>query len=111
MKGAFLTVCPLKEDRVSGLINIIKSIQYGIPCVTTELNATSIYYSNNIKKELLYKINQKEDLKQKITNIFSLSKNEYLSIANQCQNYLQENFNPEKNIEKLVDKLKTRNLF
>ncbi len=111
MKGAFLTVCPLKKDIVSGLINIIKSIQYGIPCITTDLNATSIYYSDNIKKELLYKINQKEDLKQKITNIFSLSKNEYLGMANQCQNYLQENFNPEKNVKKLIEELKIKGVY
>ena len=28
MEQSFLTICPLKENKVSGLINIIKSIQF-----------------------------------------------------------------------------------
>ena len=78
MRNSFLTICPLKENRVSGLINIIKSIQYGIPCIATNLDVTYIYYPENYKDELLFKRNCKEELEERILKCFSFSKDNYI---------------------------------
>lgn len=106
MEGAFLTICPLKENKVSGLINIIKSIQNGIPCITTDWDVTSIYYPKRLKQsKLLYKKNDKESLKRSIEYCWNLNKNEYIKISEEMQNYLQNNFNPQMIIETLRKEL------
>lgn len=102
MKESFITICPLKENRTAGFINLIKSIQYGIPCISTDLNFIKVYYSNKMQKDLLYNLNDKEDLKEKIIKLYSISKEEYESIANECQEYLKDNINPQKNVSKLM---------
>ncbi len=104
MKKSFLTVCPLKEDKVSGLINIIKSIQYGIPCISTKLDVTDMYYPLEMK-ELLYERNNKEDLKKCILKCYSYSKKEYINKTKQLQDYLQKNFNPQRNVDALIMKI------
>lgn len=78
MKNAYITVCPLKENKVSGLINIIKSIQYGIPCISTNLYVTSKYYDNILREELLYELCDKEELKEKIQHMYEISSEEYI---------------------------------
>lgn len=106
MKQSFITICPLKENRASGFINLIKSIQYGIPCISSNLDFIKIYYSKEMQNTLLYKSNDKEDLKEKIIKLYSISKEQYDQIANKCQKYLKNNINPQKNIERLMEKLR-----
>ena len=108
MKKSYITICPLKENRVSGLINIIKSIQYGIPCITTDLDVTSIYYPEEIKKDLLFERKNEEELKRKIIECYSISKEKYIELATKLQKHLKENFNPNKNVKDLIDELKRR---
>lgn len=109
MKNAFITICPLKENRVSGLINIIKSIQYGIPCITTDFSVTSMYYDNHSKSLLLYNNNDYNDLKDKINNFLNINNTQYIKIVNDLQLYMKKEFNPQNNIKKLVNELKNRN--
>ncbi len=106
MKKSYITICPLKENRASGFINIIKSIQYGKPCISTNFNFIKTYYSNKMQKELLYTLKDKDELKEKIMKLYSSSKEQYEQIANECQHYLKNNINPQKNIENLMKKLK-----
>ncbi len=108
MEKSFITVAPLKEDKVAGLINLIKSIQYGIPCIATNLEVTSIYYPKDMDM-LLYEINNKESLKKRILNCYSLSEKEYKDIILKLQNHLKNNFTPTRNIEKLIKKLEEKN--
>ena len=106
MKGAFLTICPLKENKVSGLINIIKSIQYGIPCIATNSDVTSIYYPERLKQsELLYKKNDKESLEKSLKYCWNLSKDEYIQLSKEMQKHLKNNFNPYIIIETLKKEL------
>ena len=110
MKNAFITICPLKENKVSGLINLIKSIQYGVPCIATDLDVTSIYYPDEMKKVLLYSRNDKENLKNIILECCSFSEEQYVIITRRLQKQLKDNFSPEQNVEKLIQELKRRNL-
>ncbi len=107
MKNAFITICPLKDNKVSGLINIIKSIQYGIPCITTDLNVTSIYYPDSMKN-LLYEKNNPKMLKDIVYDLYSMDNTEYENVVKKLQEKLQEDFNPQKIVKKLIDEMKNR---
>ncbi|MBR3132331.1 hypothetical protein IKG33_02905 [Candidatus Saccharibacteria bacterium] len=109
MEKSFITICPLKENRTSGLINILKSSQFGIPCISAEFEITKTYYSTSLMKILLYEKCNTEDLKQKVEYIFNLNKDGYLKIASNFQNNIREKFNPENNIKMLIKELKNRN--
>ena len=79
MSEAFVTICPLKENTTSGLINILKSAQFGIPCISTRLDVTAMYYSDSMGK-LLYNRNDEKDLKKKILYLYSRGEKEYSEI-------------------------------
>ena len=108
MKKAFVVVCPLKENRTSGLINILKSAQFGIPCISTNLEVTSIYYSQKNKLNLLFKRNDAADLRKKILKIYDLDEKTYLEMTADFQNYIKVEFDPKNNVEKLIEELKRR---
>ena len=108
MKKSYITICPLKENRVSGLINILKSLQYGIPCITTNFDVTSSYYHKEYRNIVLYNKNDCVDLKNKITFFWNLKSDDYLKISKDMQNYVKTEFNPDNNIKKLVKELKNR---
>lgn len=46
MKDAYIVLLPLIEERVSGLINILKAAQQGVPCLVSNMRATSQYYES-----------------------------------------------------------------
>lgn len=108
MKGAYLTICPLKDNKVSGLINIIKSNQYGIPCITARLDVTTMYYPKEFKELLLYSKNDVEDLKKCIIEMWRLKKEEYKGVAEKCQKYLRKNYDPSVNVDKLIAEIRKR---
>lgn len=108
MKESFITICPLKEDRVSGLINIIKSIQYGIPCITTKLEVTSQYYPLKAKSNLLYQQNDIIDLINKIKKTWDITQKDYEKIVNKLQKHIKNEFDPNNNVKKLYSKLKKK---
>lgn len=107
MEKAFVTICPLKENRTSGLVNILRSAQFGIPCISTKLDVTAMYYSASMRA-LLYHRNDYEDLKKKIIYLYNLGEKEYIEIAKNFQNYIKKNFSPEENMKKLIEELKKR---
>lgn len=108
MQKAFITLCPLKEDRVSGLINILKSAQFGIPCISTELDVTSMYYSDSDKRRLLFTRGDDDDLERKIRHIYGLHEEDYIKLANSFQKNIEKQFAPSKNVEKLMKELKRK---
>lgn len=108
MKDSYLTICPLKENRVSGLINILKSLQYGIPCITTNLDVTASYFSKDYSNLILFEKNNNEDLKEKILNLWNLEEDKYLKISKNMQNYIRTEFDPSNNVKKLIKELKKR---
>lgn len=108
MSDSFITICPLKENRVSGLINIMKSAQFGIPCISSSLDVTRMYYSSSQKDLLLYKRSSSAELKNKVADLFNLERDDYLRVASDFQDYIRNSFNPEKNVEKLIKKLRAK---
>lgn len=110
LKNAYITICPLKQNRVSGLINIIKSHQYGVPCITADLKIVSIYYPPSLR-HLLYKLQDVESMKKRILFLYGLDKDRYIGIAKQVQDFLKEYYSPDVNIEHLITELKLRKWF
>lgn len=100
MKEAFITIIPLKEDRVSGLINIIRSHQYGVPCITNNMGVTSLYYPSKYKNIMLY-TNGFDDLDKKINRIYDMKENIYIELATDLQLFLRNEFNPQKKVGEL----------
>ena len=99
MKRAYLVLIPLLDDKVAGLINIIRSAQYGVPCIITKTSATSQYYSGQSKEMLL---GTNVDLwYDEVKKWFSYSDNEYKKYTVEFCSYIEENFSPKKAIEKL----------
>lgn len=106
LRGAYLSVVALKEDKVSGLINIIKSHQYGIPCITNNMGVAELYIPKMYKENLIYD-NKRcvEELGRKINYIYNLNDASYLQICKGLQRYLKEKFSPIKLVEQLISDL------
>lgn len=110
LRGAYLSVVPLKEDKVSGLINIIKSHQYGIPCITNYMGVTELYIPQAYKGIMMYSNKDfVDDLNRKIRKIYDLSEDCYLYLCQELQEYLKERFSPNKLVNKLIVELKLEN--
>lgn len=106
LRGAYLSVVPLKYDKVSGLINIIKSHQYGIPCITNSKGVTSIYIPDELKNLLQYGGEDKaESVSKKLNYIYGMSGEEYLHVCNELQNYLIREFSPKKLVKELIQSI------
>lgn len=109
LKNAYLTIFPLKENKVSGLINIIKSFQYGVIALITKIPSTERYYPK--EENLLLKFQDVNGIVEKIEEIYSFSKEEYERKAKCLQNYLINNFSPQKVVQDLIDNLQLKNWF
>lgn len=105
LRNSYLVVCPLKEDRVSGLINIIKAFQYGKICISTNLGAASLYYPASLKNKLLYENN---NLKDCLNYWWNINFEQYIVTANVLQKNLISKFSPEAIVDNLFDELKKR---
>lgn len=107
LSNAYAVVIPLRENRTSGLVNIIQAIQYGIPCITAAIEATKMYYPPklNIQDELLYEIGNMKSLEGKIKKVHQYSETSYRERGEELQSYLQNNFSGEKNVARLVQYL------
>ena len=102
MKGAKAVLLPLLDDRVAGLINILKSIQFGVLCVVSRTPSTEVYFDEEIKKYLI-DIGNEMQLKNTIEQIQSLSSVQYKYEISRLQNYIKENFSPKKTIKNLFN--------
>ena len=98
MKGASIVLMPLKTDKASGLINIIRSAQYGIPCISTETSATKMYYKNT---EGLLLTRDYDMWKKTIEDINSMSEMEYYSMTYRFCEYIQKEFSPDNATQKI----------
>lgn len=95
----------LKEDRISGFLNIIQSMQRGKICLCTNNDDTNLYYSDNLKEMCLvsHDIN---DCVNKILDIYGLDNSKYENMANEQQKYINKNFSSEKFKEIISDILR-----
>lgn len=110
MQNSYLTLLPLKTHNASGLINLIKSAQFCLPCVATKTPATDVYFEN---KSLLIDGADKEAWIKTIENIFAMNESEHRSLSENYSDYIKKEFSPERTIETILkiiiqsDKTKT----
>lgn len=107
MKQAFLCICLLKEDRASGLINILRSIQLGKIMLVTKTKASSMYYAEE-NKDFLLPQNDIEVIANTIKNIYLYSDSIYVNTVNSMQQFIEEHFSPKhaiNEVEKIMDKM------
>ncbi len=103
LRESCLSIVPLKYDKVSGLINIIKSHQYGIPCITNAKGVASTYIPYELRNLLQYGEEDKVECISKIINlIYDMDEKHYLKICDVLQNYLKEEFSPTILMRKLM---------
>ena len=93
--GAYLAIYPLKENKVSGLVNIVKATQMGKAVLTTGLPVTQMYYPES-RKEYLLEVGQADDWCKEIKKIYSYTEDEYITSVKELQQHIQQNFAPEK---------------
>lgn len=104
MKEAGLILLPLLEDRPSGLINILKSAQFGIICCTNNYETNARYYEESVRDLLLD--SSIEQWKNKIRELWDMDETEYLRKAYSFQNYIKKEFSPDNIIRQLVELLR-----
>lgn len=105
LRDAYIIVLPLKSNKASGLINIIKSIQYGIICITTNIPVTKVYYPSELY-DFLAPMSSAETITKTINEIYNYSEDEYNESVAKLQNHLINNFSPRHAtdiIEKIIN--------
>lgn len=100
MSNAKCILLPLFDcNIVSGLINIIRSAQHGIPCYVTKTIATSQYYED---MDFLLKNNAEEWIRQ-IKKIEGLNAEEFIRKTECYQNYIRYHFSRERIAIQFID--------
>lgn len=100
LENAYMAVYPLKEDRVSGLINILKSMQKGKIVLTTDMPFTEIYFPKDCRNFLL-PFGDSEAWKKEVDMVWNYDCEEYGCLVGKMQKYVQTTFSPKKAIEEL----------
>lgn len=99
MKKSHLVFLPLIDDRVAGLINIIRAAQYGVLCAISDTKSTNQYLGNQDKDMLIH--GDLQETKLMIDRIFSLSQDEYQSKLSRFQKHIQDVFSPQSATDKV----------
>ncbi|MFI3213623.1 MAG: hypothetical protein R3Y24_09810 [Eubacteriales bacterium] len=100
MDKSFLALFPLKENRVSALINIAQAIQRGKLVLVSDIPCTKLYFAEE-QKNLLLPLGDVSAMVREIECICNLSVEEYEEKVVNHQEYLRKNFSPEMAIEKI----------
>lgn len=100
MRESKLVLLPLKEDRVSGLINITMSIQSGIPCVVSDTDTTRMYYKLESKDVVS---NAPGEWIGRIMEIMNMSEKQYDDLVIEEQAYICSHFSPENIARSIFD--------
>lgn len=95
LSNAYLAIYPLKENRVSGLVNIVKGTQMGKPVLTTDLPVTRMYYPLSRQEQLL-PLGQADMWSEQIEEIYSYIEEEYIATVKEVQEHISINFAPER---------------
>lgn len=100
MEHAYITMLPLTENKVAGLINIARSIQYGVIPLTSDIEATRMYYPDKYSN-MLVSIDAVDEFYQALLQVYDYSSEKYDEIISDMQRYLDEHFSPQTAIEEL----------
>lgn len=102
MQNASISLIPLRSNLVSGLITMLKTIQYGIPCIVTDTPATRRYVPSD-KCNLLLCDDNVDNWSKSIITIMTYSDSEYRNVVNELQVYILDNFSPKKSAQVIVN--------
>lgn len=94
MSNAYLAVYPLKQERVSGLINILKGALEGIPVLITELPVTAMYYDEQ-DKDMLFPMGDCDAMCNRIRQVYAWKEEQYISKVTHMQEFIRQHFSPE----------------
>lgn len=111
LEGSYFVILPLKEERPSGLIHLLRAIQDGILVTASRYDFTEIYFEEN-NCEYLIKNNCLSDFEKIIDKVWRMDQDEYENTARRNQEYIKGNFSPEvigKQIYKIIDRGLSRN--
>lgn len=100
LENAFLAIFPLKENKVSGLINIVKAVQLGKIVLVTNLPATRMYYPGECIDLLIQKGNVAE-MAEAVQKVFHYTEQEYCEKVLQMRQHIENGFSPKMAIDKI----------
>lgn len=95
LQEAYVVMIPLKEDKVSGLVNILKSVQLGKVVLTTKIPVTEEYFPDNLRRYLAEKGNVDQWCRN-LEEVFSFNEEAYVQYVENMQFYIRDNFSPQK---------------
>lgn len=104
LKDSYMAIFPLKEDRVSGLINLLKSVQMGKPVLTTGISFTGIYFPEE-NKNCLLPFGDSASWKKMLEQIWNYDEEQYKTHVKSMQEYIRQTFSPEmagKKIDEII---------
>lgn len=111
LKECYAAIYPLKEDKVSGLINILKAVQFGKVVLTSDTDATKMYYPTECE-DLLLPLGTEEDAlpkwKASMTVISQFTTEEYVCKVKKLQDYIRIHFSPKMAADVLCRRLEDR---
>lgn len=99
MRNSSLVLLPLKINKVAGLINIIKSAQYGIRCLFSYTKATEMYAPQDLN---CFLPDDKVAACDMIQGILNQPEETYKAQTQEFQKHILSNFSPESVVEKLI---------
>lgn len=105
MLGSSLSLIPLKDKSVSGLVTILKTIQFGIPCIVSDYPATRQYFINGFEDYCLCK-GPVEKWISSISNILNMDRYEYVSLVEKLQSNIKKSFSPVSSVNIILQALK-----
>lgn len=92
LSEAFAVLLPLVEQKVSGLINIIRSAQEGIPCLVTRTIGTKQYYPQDLQDLLMCET--LPEWKDSLDVLLSMDDAAYMEMSHRFQSYIRDHFSP-----------------
>ena len=101
MKQSRASLVLLQKDKASGLINICKSIQEGVFCVSSQTESVSMYFPESCQSYLV-PLGDKETLANIVHELVTMDKEHYYNTVRQMQNHIHDNFSPDICVSKLL---------
>ncbi len=100
MSKAGCCICFLKEDRVSGLINILKAAQFGKIMLITKSKFTEMYFPNQMDCFLLDREDRKQAL-YTLRSVYKMPVQQYEQVVSVWQEYIKMEYSPDRAIRDL----------
>lgn len=106
LKKAYLMVLPLKDERVAGLINVIKAIEFGVLPLTSKNEAIEQYYPEKLREVLQFEMGNVEALKEKIEELYSISEETYAGYIEELRTHLIKHFTSDAAIDCIIKQIR-----